>query len=257
MTINAFEQQLAIALKQASITAAVGVIQNNPDMTLEDFYAVIHPQGVTESITLGELQAALTGQALPAPVLMPTPLQRAAAPPAPRLSQPPKVNCLSNAGQEAYHYSILQSLAAMEEWIRGPDLREYCGGSKGQFNIAMRKHLIPEGLVKTRGAYSGMGYAITAKGKKRAARRAPTASQFQVRERAKPSPSHRITGYREIVLNFLQQNPQWHSGEDVSNACGGTLASRRQCLKSLVSDGLVERNGEYTVRMRYRIVHLQ
>lgn len=158
---------------------------------------------------------------------------------------PPEVNCLSKVGMETYIASILQHLASSDLWLGGSEVREYCGGTKGQFNIVMRKHIVPRGLVKTKGKFGGMRYAITAKGIRRANTTIPEPT---------PDSPQKTSEYAKTILKFLRQNPQWHSGDDVSNACAGTIASRREALKTLVNRGLAERNGMYTTLMRYRAV---
>ena len=283
-TINAFESQLAIALKQASITAAATVIQNNPEMTLEDFYSIMRPQGVTESITLGELLSALSGEE----VVVTAPLRTAqvrqaarsatvskAAPAATSPAKPrkpakvPEVNCMTKAGQEAYHRSILEYLTAVDDWVRSPDITTYCGGDKSQIGTAMRKHLIPSGLVKNKGKTYGRHFAITSKGKRKAAsgsavtasRAAPTNLGRTKTKRKRASvngigdSSRTIESrdaYRAGIMKFLHGS-KWRAGPEISAACGGAPSRRKLALKHLIEEGVVESNGKATGAVRFRL----
>lgn len=280
-TINAFESQLAIALKQASITAAATVIQNNPEMTLEDFYSIMRPQGVTESITLGELLSALSGEE----VVVTAPLRTAqvrqaarsatvskAAPAATSPAKPrkpakvPEVNCMTKAGQEAYHRAILEYLTAVDDWVRSPDITTYCGGDKSQIGTAMRKHLIPSGLVKSKGKTYGLHFAITSKGKRKAesgsaitsARAAPTKSSSSKRRATANGigkSSRTIEArdaYRAAILRFLHGS-KWRAGPEISATCGGAPSRRKLALKHLIEEGVVESNGKATGAVRFRL----
>ena len=270
---NAFESQLAIALKTASIAAAVNVIENNPDMTLEDFYAVIKPQGMTESVTLGELVQALSGEEVTVTVAPSrTPRATASAAPArpkkPRKpSKVPEVNCMTKAGQEAYHRSILEYLAGVDDWVRSPDITAFCGGDKSQIGTAMRKHLIPSGLVKSKGKTYGLHFSITSKGKRKAAsgsaitsaRAAPTNLGRTKKKRVSVNgigdSSRTIEArdaYRATLLKFLHGS-KWQSGPEISAACGGAPARRKRALKHLVEEGVVESNGKATGAVRFRL----
>lgn len=271
---NAFESQLAVALKTASIAAAVNVIENNPDMTLEDFYAVIKPQGMTESVTLGELVQAMSGEEVvvtAAPSRKPRATAVAAAPAKPKKprkpSKVPVVNCMTKAGQEAYHRSILEYLAGVDDWVRSPDITTFCGGDKSQIGTAMRKHLIPAGLVKSKGKTYGLHFAITSKGKRKAAggsaitspRAAPTSLGRKKKKRVSTNgigdSSRTIAArdaYRATILRFLHGS-KWRSGPEISAACGGAPARRKRALKHLVAEGVVESNGKATGAVRFRL----
>ncbi|TEU11087.1 MAG: hypothetical protein E3J21_24515 [Anaerolineales bacterium] len=269
-TINAFESQLAIALKAASITAAANVIQSNPDMTLEDLYAILRPQGVTESITLAEIINAMSGE----PVVVTTAQVRAgrpratpsAAPAKPKKprkpSRVPEVNCMTKAGQEAYHRAILEYLAGVDDWVRSPDVTAFCGGDKSQIGTAMRKHLIPSGLVKSKGKTFGLHFAITSKGKRKAAggsavtatRSAPGVTRRQKNGIGDSSRTHAARdAYRATILKFLHGS-KWRAGPEISAACGGGAPARRKrALKHMIEEGVVESNGKLTGAVRFRL----
>ena len=390
---SAFEGQLAAALKQAAIHAAAGLIRSNPELTLEDFYTVMRPQGVTETITVGDLANALAGKPIsdtppavasaparravaPAPAaakpaaapaaasaaipmprkprrvpsvdcttrdgrrayhsailhylgavggwtrfvdiyaycggesyqfgdtmrkylipaglvktrgngpgkyygitakgikhvrsgLEPSGIEPAAAPAKPavdtsgevripkprRPSKPPHVNCLSQEGFDAYKTAILRYLAAANTWVSGPQVRVYCGGTKGQLNTMMRKHLEKQGLVLTRGEFNGKRYAISAKGRKLAIssmNAAGNSSSVQPKAVLRRGPQA-VQDYHDAILKFLKDR-KWRSGTEISDAVGGTIGQRRHALKILVDQGAVERNDGYTNKMRYRLI---
>lgn len=275
-TINAFESQLAIALKAASITAAANVIQSNPDMTLEDLYSILRPQGVTESITLTEILSALSGEEVVVTSVAPMARSRSefrgkkhvsahVATPAPKKprkpSRVPEVNCMTKAGQEAYHRSILEYLAGVDDWVRSPDVTAFCGGDKSQIGTAMRKHLIPSGLVKSKGKTFGLHFAITSKGKRKAdggsavtaTRSAPEKKQAisnGVGDSSRTAAAR--DAYRKAILKFLHGS-KWRAGPEISAACGGAPARRKRALMHLVEEGVVESNGKLTGAVRFRL----
>jgi len=269
--INAFESQLATALKSAAITAAANLFTNNPEMTLEDFYAVMRPQGVTENITLSELHAALSGVVtLPVAVLSPAPARKPASfdQAAGRRRRvpntPPTVSCQTREGQMAYHQSILEYLA-IENWVRSPQIMEFCGGTAGQLGVAMRKYLIPGGLVKSKGKTIGLHFAVTAKGKQKAKSGTKvTLSTAQSRSRrGRPAPrgdadigsdSRTLAArdaYRAAILTFMHGS-KWVSGPEISKACGGGPARRKRAIRNLIAEGMVEHNGKMTGSSRWR-----
>lgn len=261
--INAFESQLATALKSAAITAAANLFTNNPEMTLEDFYAVMRPQGVTESITLMELHAALSGEPVPTPAVViaavPTKKPASFSQAAGRGKQTPVVSCMTREGQEAFHRSVLEYLSMVDDWVRSPDISAFCGGDKSQLGTAMRKHLLPAGLVKSKGKTYGLHFAITAKGSKKvnsaspitrttAARRAPRGTD----DVGEDSRTHADRdAYRAAILKFMHGS-RWVSGPDISAACGGAPARRKRAIRNLIAEGMVEHNGKMTGSSRWR-----
>ena len=275
-TINAFESELAIALRSAAITAAANVIQSNPDMTLEDFYAVIKPQGMTETVTLAQLMAAVSGEEIVVTAAAPPPRstpRATAAPTGPKKVRKPAklpvINCMTAAGQEAYHRSILEYLASVDDWVRSPDITAYCGGDKSQIGTAMRKHLIPSGLVKNKGKTYGLHFAITSKGKRKAASgSAVTASRAAPTDLGRTKTKKKRTSvngigdssrtieardaYRAGILKFLHGS-KWRAGPEISAACGGAPARRKLALKHLIEEGVVESNGKATGAVRFRL----
>lgn len=276
---NAFESQLAIALKSASITAAAIVVKSNPDITLEDFYTLVKPQGFPENITLGELVQALSGDSVRLSIIHPgvstqqapakTKKKSAAvvAKGKPRKpSKLPEVSCMTKAGQEAYHRSILEYLTAVDDWVRSPDIMEHCGGDSSQIGTAMRKHLIPTGMVKSKGKTYGLHFAITSKGRRKAVSgSAVTASRpAPVKSGASKKRADAVDigddsrtqaardAYRAVVLKFLRGN-KWQSGPEISAACGGNAARRKRVLRNLIEAGVVEHNGKMTGGARWRL----
>jgi len=263
---NAFESQLAVALKTASITAAASVIQNNPTMTLEDFYAIIQPQGVTETITMGEIASALSGEVVVV-TTRPFRKEKASVSESPSKSAKsavvPVVNCKTKAGQEAYHRSILEHLDAVDIWIRGSDIIAACGGTLAQVGAAMRNNLIPAGLVKSRGKTFGLHFAVTSKGRRKAGSgsavtmtRASTkgasrgASKVDIGENSNTHAAR--DAYRSVILKFMRGN-KWYSGPEINKACGGNHSRRKRAVNNLIAEGLVEHNGKLTGASRWRL----
>lgn len=258
--INAFENQLQNALKEASIRAAASLFATNPGMTLEDFYSVMRPQGVTESITIGEMAAAISGnQGQGAPGLMTRRASqpRSAAPnvegvsPQARPSKPKKlsnVDCRTTEGRAEYHAVVLAYLAWVGDWVTGPEILKNCGGDRNQLGAAMRTYLVPNGLAFRKGHSFGMRYKI-GKGKSQYKQQArTTTSNGKVTART-------IAGklaYRAKILKFMHGN-KWWSGKEISRACGGNAAQRKRMLNNLIEEGVVEHNGESTTNVRYRI----
>ncbi len=271
--INSFEGELAIALKTAAVQAAANLIRANPELTLEDFYTVMRPQGVTETITVGELSAALAGEAV-VPLLphapAPAPKKKAIAPTSPTKSgkprkprKPPKVNCLSRAGQEAYHQSILRYLAAVDDWVRSPDIMEHCGGNKGQIGSALRKHLVASGYVKVRGKTYGMEFCITSKGKRKAASGSPVTVARSTTKHEAAAGADGVNArtdegraaYHTAILRYLRKaRGAWRTGVQISGACGGNKSQRNRALNNMLAEGLVEDNGERRQAKRWRSV---
>jgi hypothetical protein len=191
----------------------------------------------------------------------------AASPAKPRKpAKLPVINCMTKAGQEAYHRAILEYLTAVDDWVRSPDITTYCGGDKSQIGTAMRKHLIPSGLVKSKGKTYGLHFAITSKGKRKAAsgsavtaaRAAPTKSSSSKRRTSVNGigdSSRTIEArdaYRAAILRFLHGS-KWRAGPEISEACGGAPARRKRALKHLVEEGVVESNGKATGAVRFRL----
>ena len=254
--INAFGSQLNAALKTAAITAAASLFRDNPSMTLEDFYAVMRPQGVTETITIGELQSALTGELVLAPIKsQPAPSTSTVAKPAPAVgSGKPKklinVECRTIEGRQLYQATILAYLQWAGDWVTGPEILKNCGGNRVQMGTAMRSYLIPNGHVLRDGWSFSTRYKASARSSKKkpakkAAKKAGSNGAIDARTNA-----GRLA-YRYSIIKYLHGN-KWRSGPEISDACGGNANQRLNMLRNLIEEGIVEDNGESTGNLRYR-----
>ena len=138
---------------------------------------------------------------------------------------------------------------------------EFCGGTVGQLGVAMRKHLIPAGLVKSKGKTIGLHFAITAKGKQKVKSGTATAQSRKRRVRRAPRGGADIgddsrtiaarDAYRAAILTFMHGS-KWVSGPEISAACGGGPARRKRAIRNLIADGMVEHNGKMTGSSRWR-----
>jgi predicted transcriptional regulator len=247
---DSFENQLAIALKLAAVHAAANLIRSNPELTLEDFYSVMRPQGVTETITIGELMQALSGNAVrmalprsaPSAASTPTP---SGAPKKPR--KRPNVDCRTIAGQNAYHSSILTYLRDVDDWVRGPDIQDHCGGTKSQFRSALR-NLARDGYVEKEGETYGSRYRLSRKN-----RRKKTTIEASENDDVNARTHAGRDAYHKSILRYLKKSRgAWRSGNDISEHCGGNKSQRNRALNNMLSDGLVENNGERRQAKRWR-----
>lgn len=243
---NAFESELANALKTAAVQAAVNIIQSNPDLSLEDFYTVMRPQGVTESITVGDLVAVLNGKSVTAPASV-----KGGSPPskkskARKISKKQKVDCRTREGQRSYHASIVAYLRDAGDWVSSKDIRENCGGNTNQCIIALANHLIPEGIVEKRGLTFATEYRIAGGGKRQSVAEAEASDEVNATTRAGKE------AYHNAIIRFLKRSKSWKSGLEITANCGGNKSQRNRALTELVETGYIEDNGVLRTGKRYR-----
>lgn len=274
--VNSFKGQLEYALKTAAVNAAVNLIRSNPELTLEDFYTVMRPQGVTETITVGELAAAFTGKpvaqqqvastparatrtALPAATPEPAPAKTARPKKRRRPARPPKVNCLTEEGRAKYRQSILERMAETKDWMRNNEIRPYCGGETHQFTPFMRNYLIDEGLVRTRGTGPGKQYRITGKGLKKIGKFPKVADKKPKKSGDRRTNGSRsaltLEGQHEIhqdILRFLDKQNDVVTGTDIRNAVNITKHQLKSAMGHLIPDKMVKATGA-TFGRRYNI----
>ena len=255
--INSFESELAIALKTAAVQAAANLIRANPELTLEDFYTVMRPQGVTETITIGELSAALAGEVV-IPLLPPAPAaatkKKAIAPTAsakPRKPRKPKrepeVDCRTIYGQQKYHASIVAYLRAVDDWVSGPDIRIHCGGTASQLRSALLYNLISDGIVEKKGETYGSRYRLAKKGRRNKTG-IETVAEGEVDARTHAGRD----AYHTSIMRYLRKSKAWRSGVEISETCGGNKSQRNRAMNHLIEEGLVEDNGKLRQAKRYR-----
>jgi hypothetical protein len=167
---------------------------------------------------------------------------------------------MTKAGQEAYHRSILEYLSAVDDWVRSPDITDYCGGDKSQIGTAMRKHLIPAGLVKSKGKTYGLHFAITSKGRRKAAAgsaviTAPRSAPKRATASGIGESSRTHAGrdaFRAAIIRFLRGG-KWRAGPEISEAVGGAASRRKRALRQLIEEGVIEDNGKMTGAVRFRL----
>lgn len=250
--ITSFESQLQSALKEAAINAAASLFTSSPEMTLEDFYAVMRPQGVTETIKLGELAGALSGS----PVAYTSVIKPAASTfsvehtgnvqPKPKKMR--VVNCRTVEGQLEYERAILSYLEWSGDWVSGPEIMKNVGGTKSQMSTTLRNYLVPKGHAVRIGETYGTRYKIGS-GKKSMRRRkaGKEAENGQVDSRTKSGRE----AYRATILRFMR-GKKWLSGPEISEACGGNENQRKRMVGNLISEGIVEHNGKFANARRFR-----
>lgn len=278
--VNSFKGQLEQALKAASINAAVNLIRSNPELTLEDFYTIMRPQGVTETITVGELASVLSGPsggmpARPAPIISVSPsaatrpTRTPQSPPpvaqtkpkGPRSpSRPPKVNCLTEAGRNEYLHRILECMATTKDWMRNNEIRPFCGGETHQFTPFMRNYLVDAGLVRTRGVGPGKQYRITGKGLKKVGKFPKVADKLSSHQSGALVSGKKnaltLTGEHQIhqgILSFLSKHKGLVTGPQIMKGIGITKSQLRTAMaKNLIPKRLVKATGN-TFGRRYII----